>query len=58
MEEKDVENAEHKKETTILTSKNEDNADSKDAVKAGANDKQPQKSGREEKPGFARIKSE
>ncbi|XP_052683373.1 tRNA-dihydrouridine(47) synthase [NAD(P)(+)]-like [Crassostrea angulata] len=58
MEEKDVENAEHQKETTILTSKNEDKADSKDAVKAGANDKQPQKSGREEKPGFARIKSE
>lgn len=56
MEEKDVENVDHQKETTILTSKNEEKAE--DVVTEGENDKQPQKSGREEKPGFARIKSE
>lgn len=55
MEEKDVENVEHQKETTILTSKNEEKAED---VTEGESDKQPQKSGREEKPGFARIKSE
>lgn len=52
MEEKDVENVEHQKETT---SKNEEKAED---VTEGKNDKQPQKSEREEKPGFARIKSE
>lgn len=55
MEEKDVESVEHQKETTILTSKNEEKAED---VTEGESDKQPQKSGREEKPGFARIKSE
>lgn len=55
MEEKDVESVEHQKETTILTSKNEEKAED---VTEGENDKQPQKSEREEKPGFAHIKSE
>lgn len=58
MEDKVVESLEsvdHQKETTLLTSKDEVKIED---VKKGEIDKQPQKSGREEKPGFARIKSE